>query len=150
MAVLKKSKQNPKVNKLIVQEQHRCPEDPSFSFIHLTKNKDYNFEYFSSKMRKNLEVKQADLTKKLIEISQQTWETWYNLRKEKGVETLNYNQIHFSPNNLELSPDEKIIVFRFSSGSCRMLGIKGKVCSTCATYYIIGFDFNYTAYNHGG
>lgn len=148
MANLKRSKQKPKIKQSTAKEQRHCPDFPSFSFIHLTKNKNYNFEYFS-KNKSELKEKQANLTKRLIEISQEPWDNWNHRRKDIGIETLSFDQINFKPNNLELSPDEKIIVFRFSSGNCRMLGIKGKFCSTCATYYIIGFDFDYSAYNHG-
>lgn len=132
-----------------LQNSQNCPSTPSFSFVYLTKNKKYNFDYFTDKMKVELKEKQADLTKRLIEISQQTWQYWYNQSKFNGIETLDFTAIRFTPNNLELSPDEKIIVFRFSSGNCRMLGVKNQDCSSCATYYIIGFDFDYSAYNHG-
>lgn len=92
---------------------------------------------------------QSELAKRLIEISQMPWFFWYDCGKKVGVETIPFYEINFSPNGLDLTPDEKVIVFRFASGTCRMIGTKGKLCSTCATYYVIGLDFNYSAYDHG-
>lgn len=148
MAKLKKQKQNLKLNRSIISEQPHCPKSPSFSFAYLTKNKRFNFESFSNdKSKRN--AMQAELTKRLIEISQKPWFFWYDCGKNTGIETIPFYEINFSPNGLDLTPDEKVIVFRFASGKCRMIGTKGKLCSTCATYYVIGFDFNYSAYNHG-
>jgi len=121
----------------------KCPETPSFSFQYLTTNKDYNFEKLDK--RQKLEWKSA-LVERMIEISQKSWQSWLNMDKKQGFETIPANRIHFNPNGYELSDDEKIIIFRFNSQKGRILGIKGNGCSV---YYVIGFDTDYSAYDHG-
>ncbi|MCC8112081.1 MAG: hypothetical protein LIO74_11010 [Ruminococcus sp.] len=126
-----------------------CPKYSSFSFVYLIKNKNYNFDSFLKSKEEKVNA-QAELAKRLIQISQDPWEFWHNRRRESGgLELIPYDQIHFSPKGLNLTPDEKLIVFRFASGKYRIIGTKGNFCSTCATYYIIGFDFDYSAYDHG-
>ena len=48
---------------------------------------------------------------------------------------------------LQLTSDSKIIVFRFNKQMCRILLVQSKLCSNLL--YVIGYDWNYTAYNHG-
>lgn len=48
---------------------------------------------------------------------------------------------------LQLTSDSKIIVFRFNKQMCRILLVQSKRCSNLL--YVIGYDWNYTAYNHG-
>ena len=87
-----------------LQNSQNCPSTPSFSFVYLTKNKKYNFDYFTDKMKVELKEKQADLTKRLIEISQQTWQYWYNQSKFNGIETLVFTDIRLTPINLLFFP----------------------------------------------
>ena len=49
-----------------LQNSRNCPSTPSFSFIYLTKNSNYNFDYFTNTMKVEQREKQADLTKRLI------------------------------------------------------------------------------------
>lgn len=111
-------------------------------FSILDKRKKYNFGKLDK--REKLEWK-ASLTERMIEISQYSWTYWQNLGKEKGIETINCNQITFSPNDYVFSKDEKVVVFRFNSQNGRIIGIKGRGCSV---YYVIGIDTDYSAYNH--
>lgn len=148
MSKIKRNKSTPQIKHPTILSQQHCPEHPSFSFVYLTKNKNYNFEFFSKQKRDRQEA-QSKLTERIIQISQEPWDFWYAQSKDVGIETIPFDQINFSPNGLEMTPDEKVIVFRFASAKCRIIGVKGKLCSSCATYYVIGFDFNYSAYDHG-
>lgn len=125
----------------------KCSSNPSFSFEHLTSNTKYNFEFFGKD--KNLKISaKAAVCDRLQEISQQTWIFWNSQRKAVGIETLKADDLYFKPCGYDFSDDEKVIVFRFSflRNDCRIIGIKK---SPCSVYYIIGFDFNHNAYDHG-
>lgn len=124
-----------------------CSSDqyPSFSFRYLTQSRKYNL-YGLEPGRAREEIYDA-LTRKLGEISSRSWLDWGQLRREKGFETIPYGQIRFQANDASLlSSDSKIIVFRFNSDNMRILGYKK---SPCAVFYIIGFDFDFSAYDHG-
>lgn len=120
---------------------------PSVSFKYLTRNKNYNFEYFSKEKQQCKNTKIAVLNW-IQEITCNQWRDLLNMPKEVGAETLNSSGLNFSPNGYTFSPDEKVYVFRFkaASGDYRIIGVKENGCST---YNIIGFDFDYSAYNHG-
>lgn len=143
MGIKNNNKKNKVNSQKISSNTSNCSVNPMFSFQYLTTNKKYNLE----KLDKNQKATfLADLSARLIEISQKPWIYWNNLPKDKGMETIPFKDINFSPNGLELSKDEKIIVFRFSSQNARILGVKS---SSCAVYNIIGFDTDFSAYNHG-
>jgi hypothetical protein len=48
---------------------------------------------------------------------------------------------------LSLSEDSKIIVFRFNNQKSRILGVRSQECNSIL--YIIGYDWDFSAYNHG-
>lgn len=83
---------------------------------------------------------------RLTEISGETWVYWQSLSKNHGIETFSAKQLKFSPSRYKFASDEKVIVFRFFNQDFRIIGFKD---SRLPTYYIIGFDFDYSAYNHG-
>ena len=45
-----------------------------------------------------------------------------------------------------MSDDSKIIVIRFDNKNKRILGVKSQECDSIL--YIIGYDWNFTAYEH--
>lgn len=119
----------------------------SFSFAHITTNKRYNFSFYKKdEMRKELETREG-LDDLLQTLSRSTWEEILQRRHESfgGFETIPRVSIHFQP-SWNLAEDSKVCVFRFRQNDCRMLGIRAKESDVL---YIIGFDFDYTAYDHG-
>ncbi len=124
----------------------KVPDKPVLSFAYLTTNSKYNFDYFGKDKHNRITAK-AELIDRLIQLTQETWVYWQSLSKfQGGLETLKASDICFSPKDYEFSEDEKVIVFRFCSGDYRIIGFQN---SSSPTYYIIGFDFNYSAYDHG-
>lgn len=142
---LKKQKGRSKITKEVVARRgSECEQYPAFSFRYLTRNKKYNYEYFSE--GKDKEKMLSHLSKKIIELTQNPYTYWNNLTKQTGVEMLYYWQMeNVLPNGLEMSKDDKVWVFRFYSQNYRILGVR---LESCPTMYIIGFDFNYGAYSH--
>ena len=91
------------------------------------------------------------LFEKLEEISQLTWKELQNKPRETGYEMIQISEFNVNLNdikeNLKLSDDSKIIVFRFNNQKCRILGIPSTECNSIL--YIIGYDWDFSAYNHG-
>lgn len=121
---------------------------PSFSFSYLTKNKSYNFRHFEKvcNIRQEAEV-YRQLDKLLLDLSINRWVDIICRDKEGfgGYESLTYDRLYFSPNNLPLSSDTKISVIRFGNDDAyRLIGYWKN-----PTLYILGYDFNHSAYDHG-
>lgn len=118
----------------------------AFSFAHITTNKHYSFSFFKDDLRKDLETRKG-FDELLQTLSRSTWEEVLQRRREAfgGYETIPRSSIHFQP-SWNLAEDNKVCVFRFRNSDCRMLGIKAKHDNVL---YIIGFDFDFTAYDHG-
>lgn len=121
-------------------------EKPHFSFEYLTSNNNFNFEWFTSKAKRDKTEAKAALIDRLIEISSSSWLFWNSLDKKHGIETISIRELNFSPSGYKFSSDEKVTVFRFFNQKYRIIGFKD---TSLPTYYIIGFDFDYSAYNHG-
>ena len=140
-----KNKHN--TDKIIIKSSTgTAPEEIGFSFKHLTTNSDYNFSYFSKSKNECLKSK-ASLYDRIEEITKSPWIHWHNLSKfNGGIETLPASSIKFRPDKYVFSDGDKVIVFRFNSDKCRIIGFKTESSSN---YYVIGFDFDYSAYNHG-
>lgn len=122
----------------------------SFSF--LTSQKGYNFEKVETLGTPKEKAKFYSGFNKTI--SDMTIEGWTSLqnksRKNGGSEDINYGQMRFCPNDpekiLNLSNDSKIKSISFCSRKYRLLGVKGRKCSS--VFYVIGFDLKHDAYNH--
>lgn len=121
-------------------------KSPVFSFAHVTSNKNYCFDFFNNN-RDNLECRKA-LDELLALLSNSAWKELSGRRKAiaGGFETLYFDFLNFQPQNIALKKDEKIFVFRFGKGDAyRLMGFK-KECN--CTLYIIGYDFDHSAYDH--
>lgn len=74
-----------------------------------------------------------------------------NRPRETGYEMIPISDFFINLDNikedLSLSDDSKIIVFRFNNQKNRILGVRSQECSSIL--YIIGYDWNYSAYDHG-
>ena len=120
------------------------------SFKYSIKNKDYTIEKQTKARDKCNKVIQK-LFEKLQEISNLTWSELQNRPKETGYEMIPISEFNINFKNikddLKLSDDSKIIVFRFNSQKCRILGVRSNECSSIL--YIVGYDWDYSAYNHG-
>jgi len=120
------------------------------SFKYSVKNKDHTIEKQTKSRDKCNKIIQK-LFEKLQEISQLTWLELQNKPKETGYEMIPLSQFKVNldviKDNLNLSDDSKIIVFRFNNQKCRILGVRSNECSSIL--YIVGYDWAYDSYNHG-
>lgn len=145
MGVKKNKNPRPKVS----ESQKHSDQHLRFSFRYITSNKHYNFSYFSD-MRIKLEAENAFINR-LIELSSNDWIHWSGQGKKTGFEALPFDddmQKKFTTYDWTQGSRKQTYVFRFKAGSSdyRIIGIKE---NSDPTLYIIGFDFDHSAYNHG-
>lgn len=118
------------------------------SFSCVTSNKDYNFGYFKKDIRSNLKVREA-LDELLGIMTSLTWKeaSLKNKFELGGFEVILFGQMKpIKIDNIEVTKDTEIHVFRFNSQKCRLCGIKDFYCNVL---HIIAYDFNYKLYSHG-
>lgn len=146
MAKIKNKEEKRKVSPQRLKDKRGsgCDQYPAFSFRYLTTNKGYNFEYFKDENDKKIVM--LFLVERMKEITATSYLQWSGKSKNCGNEMLEFWQINVKPNALELSKAEKVIVFRFFQQKYRALCIRQ---DRCPILYVIGFDFNHTAYHHG-
>lgn len=115
---------------------------PVFSFKHITTNKKYNINYFN-KVRDKAKAYGALFY--IMDVFQnRSWLESMNLDKKNGFETISYKELKFNPKSFDLARDDKLLVVRFKRGYYRMIGMKED-----NIFHVFGFDFNYSAYDHG-
>ena len=133
---------NKKINNLKTFENNNETDNRrlSVSFEIITTNSKFNFNYFSSKMIRDKAKAYDELHRLLAEISNSYFKKLMNKIKNKGLEKL--EDINFKPCK-QLYNDENIYVMRFNQQKYRLIFILRD-----NIVYIIGFDFNYSAYNH--
>ena len=122
---------------------------PSFSFRYLTKNRSYNFGYFSDDRSRMLSCE--GLICRMQELSTEPWVALLQKGKAVGIEMIDYSRLNFSaPEEAKLNADSKVYVIRFDTyhgaKDGRIIGFKE---SPCSVLNIIGFDFDFSAYDHG-
>lgn len=151
MSKIHKPQQNNKINKAI-NENRGCVSEqfPWFSFRFMTANSHYSFDNFNGKDKNETEKTLSGLYRKLEELSKKPWVYWMQQPKRIGLETINYEQLNFSPGaDADISKDTTMYVFRFDTyrgtNAGRIIGYK---ISPCAVFHIIGYDFDFTAYSH--
>lgn len=147
MRNLKRPSTKNKVSKSTTSKGGKSPQYPAFSFVFLTTNNSYTFDYFNKDNDKRIAIE--NVYKRLVEIGKDTWLDWYTKGKQQGLETIPAHQIKISPSGRTITQDEKVIVFRvknYTGEDARILGIKE---DGSPILHIIGFDFNYSVYNHG-
>lgn len=136
-----------KINKPSVSRGGECPQTPAFSFIYMTANHRYTIDGISD--QNNRRTASEYILKRLIEIGKASWLYWHSRGKIHGLETIPSSSINFKPSDKKLTPDEKVYVFRvksYAGDDARILGIRE---DGCPIMHIIGFDFDYSAYDHG-
>lgn len=128
----------------IVKEPGGKLNYPVLCFKYLTKNKKYTIQYF-----KNYRDKQkayGALFYLINDMQNTTWKELFLRSKDRGLETIEMNELKFKP-QLTLTPDTKVLVIRFKRQEYRMIGIKSE--RNKDVFHVFGFDFNYSAYDHG-
>lgn len=120
------------------------------SFKYSVKNKKYTIQEKTNAKEKNNKIFK-ELFEKLEELSKITWKELQNRPKETGYEMIPISDFLINLDNikekLKLSDDSKIIVFRFNHQKNRILGVRSQECSSIL--YIIGYDWDFSAYDHG-
>lgn len=124
-----------------------------FSFQYITSDDHYNLNY----LKKNKSGKEKDIYYELFSslrsFSQSSWKELQLKRKQSGgYETIEYGEMKESianslPKEKNISDDTKLIVFRFGNNNYRMVGYKSNRCK--AAMHVLGFDFDYSLYDHG-
>ncbi len=144
----KKPKQKPVIT---TDVQPELPRYISFSFRYLSKNKQRNFDFFSYKEWKQKGEALYQLFCFLQRLSDKTEKDIVSLSKhqDSGFEMLKFKDVNCLPNGRTLSKEDNIFVFRFGNngngGDYRLLGFFEDKSSVL---YVIGFDFDYSAYRH--
>lgn len=125
-----------------------CPNHPVFCFKYITTNSRYNYGYFGKKQRVEKLNCIESLFSKIEEWTNGSWKEMFAKPKQTGIETIVYGDITFESkvcNNFSLAKDTKIIIMRYNSSNQRILGVKR---DKCPIFHIIGYDFDFSAYNH--
>ena len=146
MSKLKSTAKKPIVSKLSVA-QFLDVSFPVFNFRHLTTNQNFTFDKFSSNTKYEKGNFTIALLDKLVILSKSTWKDLSLLNKYQGYETIEYSQLNFTATALSLKKDMKVFVFRFASDRARIIGYKSEANPNIL--FIIGYDFDFSAYNHG-
>lgn len=146
MGIKQKKKEKIKAGSEV--QKLNCDQYPAFSFRYLTTNKTHNFDYFSTSQAHEKSNALSELSKRILEITSQTWLYWGALGKKNGHETMQYSSLNFTGYGLpeKFTDDEKVYIFQFNNHSYRIIGVK---LDYCPTIFVIGFDFNFGAYDHG-
>lgn len=135
-----------KKSKIILEKKE--PEYISCSFRYLTTNKKYLISDHSKFKKNNKEKLKCyeELFYKLKEMQSMPWSEFMLMPKNIGQETINYSQMNIEPNNLTITKDSKVHSIRFCNQNYRIIGYKDE---KLPILHIIGFDLDYSAYDHG-
>lgn len=146
MGKLRNKKNSLKIDKAEIENKRECHKCVAFSFSYLTTNNAYNFDYFKRDTNNKNNARMGILSK-LEKMCSMTWKELFALPRELGVE---YEMISpsFKPKGYDLRKGEKIIISRFRANDFegRIIGIKHPHCSI---FHVIGYDFDFSAYDHG-
>lgn len=115
---------------------------PAICIKYLTNKKKYNFNYFKKNFRNKCEA-YDELFKKIIQIQNMKWVEFANSGKSLGIEYIPIKILKIEIHE-DLKNYEKFISIRFKEQDYRILAIKNN-----DYLHIIGFDLDYSAYNHG-
>lgn len=138
-----KGKIKSKSDKISIKEPEKDNSYPVFCFKHITTNKKHNINFFKKDV--NAKTKAYGALFYLIDDMQNsTWRELFSRRKETGFESIPYKEIKLKPNSYKITPDSKVISIRFKRQNYRMIGVKEN-----DIFHVFGFDFDYSAYDHG-
>lgn len=122
---------------------------PWISFRYMSTNKNYNLQNLTE--GRDREATLLGLYNRLEDISSHSWAYWLGQAKRCGLETLSAGDLNFKAKpEANLTSDVTVYVFRFDtyrgSNKGRIIGYKS---SPCSAFHIIGYDLDFSAYNHG-
>lgn len=130
-----------------------CEHDNNIilSFKYSVNNKNFTIEHITKKSKTKCNDIIYELHNKFKELSNMKLVDFQNKPKSTGYEMLPIYEFNFVIDEklmkeLSLTNDSKIIVFRFNKQNCRLLLVQSKKCPSLL--YIIGYDWNYSAYKH--
>lgn len=116
---------------------------PLFSFNYMTTNKNFNFEYKDKALVKKFSHL---LIQKITELENKfTIKQLFVLHNNKIFESFCIGKIYFKPSGIIVSNDTKVYVFRVTD-NYRMICLYSDIAPI---FHVIGFDFNFSAYDHG-
>lgn len=130
-------------------------ENEQFVFVdfgHITKQKRYGYNALIDKQKDDRQILKSLLTM-IVEMSNSTWAELAHREKDAtgGYETIGLSQFKtkiWDQFDSKLTNDVKLYVFRFGNGNAyRMIGYKSDGCRHAI--HILGFDLDYSLYNHG-
>ena len=125
---------------------------PLFSFKYMSSNNNYNFKFFGNKEKSKKLSAYDELMAKLKTISEMSMKDFGILPKATGFELLelsdfNHNVKSILKNTGIVSKDSKLMVSRFCNEKYRMICKQDNKHQNI--FYIICFEFDYSAYKHG-
>ncbi|MCR0153961.1 hypothetical protein [[Clostridium] innocuum] len=120
-----------------------------FNFQYITSDKRFNYEY----IKKGKQSIYKDIVKALQKFSQNSWDELRRMGKDNGgFETMEYGRmvpsIADKIKDKPITKDTKLYIFRVGGNKYRMIGYKSNSCR--AAMHILGFDFDFSLYDHGG
>lgn len=127
----------------------------SFSFAYLSEDSQYGTNYFGNKNTRDGFVMYQELMARLRVLSSIPITNILDMNKIQGLEYMPIKYFCHSiqntcrqlQNNQDACDTQKLIIFRFGKQKYRMICVKAKEIS--GLLYVIAFDFDYSAYNHG-
>lgn len=127
----------------------------SFSFAYLSEDSQYGIGYFGNKKSKDGFLMYQDLMRKVKCISQTPIIDILDMDKSAGLEQISIKYFSTAIQHLHqimekqerIQNTQKLIIFRFGKQRYRMICTKDE--NNHNLLYILAFDFDYSAYNHG-
>lgn len=118
-----------------------------FSFKYMSSNKKRCFKYFEKDVKKS-KLAYESFFQRISELSQLEMKEVINLPKNIGLETIPYKEFKacFSGIDEIVSNDSKLTVFRFNNNNYRI--ICKQDINHQNIFYVLGFDFDFSAYKH--
>ncbi len=143
---IKGSQVKPTVSKSDGQKDKQCEQNLAVSLKYLTHNDKYNFSHFSDSEKNDKKNAALALYEWMAANTGVRWNELFMRPKQSGAETIPMDRLKFEPYGISKNEFDKFISFRFNSAKSRIIGIKD---GDCPILYIIGFDFDFSAYEHG-
>ena len=123
----------------------------AFRFQYIPHNGNYSFEHFRKDFRRKLSAYEM-LHDKFCELTSKTLNEVRQIGKVTGGEQVPLWQfsdgLQRSLKNIpHVSEDTKLTIFRFGNNNYRLICVED--AQTSHILYIVAFDFDFTAYDHG-
>lgn len=132
--------------KISIKEPEKNLSYPVFCFKHLTTNNNYNIKFF--KKARDKQKAYGAFFYLMDRMQSISWQEFIQLPKKVGMESISPNQINFTPKDYKITPDQKVICLRFKRQNYRAIGLKESI-NGVDVFHVIGFDFDYSSYDHG-